>query len=163
MCNPGQLSDRTRIESLSEGGKFAAHRWNNFSKKINEKIENKLKYTTDLSSSPIIETIQYVRAKGFPPTDLMDKNSNYRIFLWSDLLQNSSLENHFISQEKNTDINNIVKDIQRRKPLVANNIKFYIYQFVSDKYSNYQNKFHNKWWKVYFSYVGIDVHRWQKI
>ena len=65
-----------------------------FSNNILEEIDNKIENSQDLSTSPILEFIQYIRSKEFP-SDLMCQASNYNFIIWSDMIQNSDTANHF--------------------------------------------------------------------
>ena len=96
-CNPGDVKDRGLSEKLSKGRIFAQLEWEKFTKDTLYSIESRISTSQDMDTSPILEAIKYVREKEFPPPDLIDPSVNYRILLWSDMIQNSQLSNHFKS------------------------------------------------------------------
>ena len=156
MCHPGDIANRTWEEGLSEGRVLAEKKWRKFTEQITFNIDTKIKGSTELATSPIIETMQYVRNKSFPSSRVINGATNYRIILWSDLLQNSSKENHY----KNLgDIETILK----RKPTDLNEIQLFVFQLASDKYSGYQTTEHTVWWRNFFLAAGADLSGWHKL
>ena len=95
MCHPGDISKRNLLEKISEGESFAKKKWEKFSKDTTREINNKISQTSAISTSPIIETIQFIRSKEFPPPSLINEDLNYNIIIWSDMIQNSEISNHF--------------------------------------------------------------------
>ena len=156
MCHPGNIADRTWEDELSEGAIFAQKKWKKFTDEIMFSIDVKIGASTGTATSPIIETIQYIRAKKFPPPDLMDKKINYRIVLWSDLLQNSSEGNHF------KDLGDF-KAVLRRKPLELSGVDLFVFQLMSEKYSKHQTDEHVAWWRRVFATAKAELNAWEKL
>ena len=156
MCHPGNIADRTWEAELSEGEIFARKKWQKFTEDIISSIDTKIKNSTELPTSPIIETVQYVRNKSFPSSRLINGAVNYRIILWSDLLQNSSEENHYKT------LGNI-ESILKRKPINLDQIQFFVFQLASDKYSKYQTREHVTWWRDFFLAAEADLSGWHKL
>lgn len=157
LCHPGNLNSRTLTDKLNEGEIFARKKWEKFTENILESIEQKIDLSSGLDTSPIIETINYIRQKEFAPPDLLEKNNeNYRLVIWSDLLQNSSIENHF---SKTGD----VEDIYKRFPVELGNIKLNIFNLVSEKYNKKQTKEQKYWWRAFISKSNGKLESWDTI
>ena len=156
MCHPGRLEDRNTSESLSEGAIYAQKKWEAFSTTTLAAIDNKLMSTTSLSSSPILESINYIRSKEFPPPSVISSDDNSRLLIWSDLLENSSEKNHFSSDLKND-------ASYAEYPISLNNVDVSIYYLLSEKYSNHQTKYHKQWWRKFFANAGADLQSWMTI
>ena len=144
LCHPGDIANRTWDEAATEGKFFAQKKWQKFKSGMMSDITKEIDNSTEADTSPIIETIQYVRDKHFPPSDLMDGTTNYRIVLWSDMLQNSKETSHFQTLGDS-------KAVLKRKPLSLDGIDVWIFYLVSEKYSDYQTGEHMTWWREIFS------------
>ena len=156
MCHPGDVKNRTFSDELSEGLIFAQRKWKKFTQETVMIIDAKIDSASLMETSPIIETLQFIRAKEFPPPDLINNAFNYRIVLWSDLLQNSIEATHFSSLGD-------FKDVVRRNPLELSGIQVSIFQFISKKYSQYQTKEHVTWWRKILATAQADLVMWEKI
>lgn len=144
MCHPGDLLNRTTIEKLSQGEIFAKKQWQEFELKMMDHINTKISSAGDMSSSPIYEALQYIRAKEFPPNDVISDNDMYRLMIWSDLIQNSTLENHF----KNiSDPKSFYKD----NPIQFEGIDIELMFLISEKYQSAQNDELVYWWRSIFA------------
>ena len=155
MCHPGDVANRTWEEELSEGAVFARKKWQKFTDDTMLRIDAKIEGSIEADTSPIVETIHYVRNNNFPPPGLMGETRNYRIVLWSDMLQNSSEGNHFKTLDD-------FKDILKRKPLELNGIQFFVFQLISEKYSEHQTDEHVFWWRKVFATANADLNSWDK-
>ena len=156
MCHPGDIANRSVADELSEGAIFAQKKWQKFTSDIITSIENKIDGSKEMSTSPIIEAIQYIRAENFPPPRLMSEASNQRMIIWSDLLQNSSEGNHF---KRLGDYNEILK----QNPTELSGIEVSIFQITSKKYGRYQTNEHTAWWRKLFAKAKADMNMWEKI
>jgi len=150
LCNPGKLSDRSVTETLSQGEIYAQKRWKKFSTDILERVDAKIEASKDKSTSPILEGIKYIRSKEFPPTNLLDANLSYRILIWSDMLQNSSIENHFQNISD-------VREIYKLNPIQLNEIELIVFHLMSKKYSQFQNNAQVAWWRRFFALARANL------
>ena len=96
MCHPGALADRSVVEKLSQGEMFARKQWEEFQQNTLERIDQRIASSQNAATSPIYETLQYIRAEEFPPPTLVSGDDDYSLLIWSDMIQNSSKENHFL-------------------------------------------------------------------
>ena len=144
LCHPGDVNNRAWHEKAREGEVFAQKKWQKFKSEMISGITKEIDNSTEANTSPIMEVIQYVRDKNFPPSDLMDETSNYRIVLWSDMLQNSKEISHFHTLGD-------TEDVSKRKPLKLDGIEVFVFYLISEKYSNYQTGKHMAWWREIFS------------
>ena len=156
MCHPGNTANRSVIDGLSEGEIYARKKWKKFTDDVMQNIENKIGETAEMSTSPIIEAVQFIRAETFPPPRLIDGSINYRLVVWSDLLQNSLEGNHFGKL-------NDYKEALKRNPLELSGIEVSIFQIISKKYNKYQTNEHVAWWRKVFSRANADMRMWEKI
>lgn len=156
MCHPGDSNKRSLTEYLFEGDRFAKKKWEMFSSDTINKIENKIDLTSELSTSPIIETIQYIRSKEFPPPDLITDKNNYRLIIWSDMIQNSRISNHF---NKLDDVEVFFKE----NPFYLNDIKVTVFQVRSKKYKQYQSNEQFMWWRKVFSISQGELVLWEPL
>ena len=144
LCHPGDIANRTWDEKATEGEFFAQRKWQKFKGEMMSDIAKEISNSSGADTSPIIETLQYVRDKHFPPSDLMDAATNYRIVLWSDMLQHSKETSHFQTLGDS-------KAVLKRKPLNLDGVDVWIFYLVSEKYSDYQTGEHMTWWREIFS------------
>ena len=156
MCHPGDISKRSLLEKFSEGESFAKKKWEKFSKDTTTEIDNKISQTSSIGTSPIIETIQFIRSKEFPPPSLINENSNYNLIIWSDMIQNSEISNHF------KQINDY-KKVLRENPLVLNSIKISVFQLMSKKYIKYQTNKQLMWWRKVFASSKASLKLWEPL
>ena len=151
FCNPGKVSERTLSESLSEGEVFARKRWINFSTNMLKAIDQHISASAEKQTSPILETINYVRAeKSFPPPGFLLSKRTYRILLWSDMIQHSSIESHFNGHGN-------IREVYKQNPMNLNGIKVTLFHLSSKKYSSLQTNEHFTWWRRMFFQSGAQL------
>ena len=154
MCHPGDIAKRNLLEKFSEGESFAKKKWEKFSKDTSTEINNKISQTSAIGTSPIIETIQFIRSKEFAPPSLINQNSNYNLIIWSDMIQNSEISNHF------KEINDY-KKVLKENPLILNEIKVSVFQLMSKKYIKYQTDNQLMWWRKVFASSKANLNLWE--
>ena len=85
LCNPGDVNYKTKLEKLkndlTEGEYYAKSKWYKFVGTTLNKINEKLLNGTQSDTSPIIESLLYIRNKEFPPSTLIDDGKNYKIII----------------------------------------------------------------------------------
>ena len=149
-CNPGRLADRTFSDTLTEGELYVRKRWDKFSKDMLSQVEERIQNATDKDTSPILESLKYVREKDFPPAGLISASSSYRILLWSDMIQHSSIENHFEGVGNH-------RDVFKVTPMNLENIELVVFHLTSKKYSQFQTNEQVAWWRRIFALARADL------
>lgn len=147
QCNPGGLSESS---PLTEGRIWAMSRWQGFVNELLDALPAEATLeATDAPISPIIETIQYVRAKEFPSSSELKTSGQTAgtIFIISDMLQNSDKLTHFTQRLP------AVEDSLSKFALDLTGIKIGIRYLKSDKYAHLQQgvRPHFTWWRRFFS------------
>lgn len=144
MCHPGALADRSVVEKLSQGEMFARKQWEEFQQNTLERIDQRIASSQNAATSPIYETLQYIRAEEFPPPTLVSGDDDYSLLIWSDMIQNSSKENHFseISQPE---------AFFKSNPLQMNGINVELMFLLSQKYASSQPDELILWWRKIFA------------
>lgn len=154
MCHPGDVDKRTARERLSEGEIFAQKRWERFSKEVVSSIKSRVDTSGVSPTSPIIETLRFVRSKEFPSADLIGGHANYRLIIWSDMLQNSREESHFQGLGD-------YRQVLKRNPVLLDGIETQVFQLASSRYSKYQTGEHRAWWRKFFALARADMNSWE--
>ena len=158
LCNPGNPSERSHLEKFSEGRLYALNRWNKFSGKVLTTVEEKFKFAEDEDSSPILETISIVRWKEFLPRDLLSdelsSKGRYRIIIWSDMIQHSTIESHYKSHGN-------IRAVMKKNPMELDGITVFVYYLSSRKYSRFQGVKHTFWWRSLLSLAGAELSAWE--
>ena len=156
FCNPGSDSQLSNFDKMNENQILYLRKWNKFSSETIEKIKINIKSERSANTSPIIESLAYIREKEFSPPDILltDKNSN-KILIVSDLIQNSELYNQY-----KEDIE--TKLVFNKKPISFHGIDIYIFFITSEKYKNIQTTKFKNWWLQYFNegISGASMQRW---
>ena len=144
MCHPGALADRSVVEKLSQGEMFARKQWEEFQQNTINRIDQRIASSQDAATSPIYETLQYIRAEEFPPPALLSEDDDYRLLIWSDMIQNSSKENHFrkISEPE---------AFYKSNPLQMDGIEVDLMFLLSQKYASSQPDELIFWWRKIFA------------
>ena len=142
------------IDGFTEGDVAAMVRWSQFSKAIQAAVPREATMKS-AASSPIIETIRYVRNKEFP--GLVDmatagKRRRHSIFLISDLLQNSNLLSHYDSLPA-------VEGLPQSLAVNLSGIDIGVRYLRSRRDSHLQNGEHFAWWRRFFAEAGAPMSR----
>ena len=156
MCHPGDIANKTVTDKLSEGAIFARKKWQKFTDDMMLNIDSKVNSSKEMSTSPIVESIQFIRANDFPPPDLMSEGVKHRLVIWSDFLQNSAEGNHF----KNLDEG---EAFYARNPVDLDLVELTTFYMLSKKYSKHQTKEHKKFWRTFFNKTKADFLLWDTI
>ena len=152
MCSPGDIENKKVMDKMSEGKIISLKKWQNFQNKALNEIESKLSNCASLKTSPIIESLSFVRAQEFNSPELLEKSTNNKIILISDFIQNSGLTSQFKNPEN-------VQEVNKSYPVSLKNISIRMLMLVSNKYSKFQTPEHQSWWRKYFAVTGGDVER----
>ena len=119
-------------------------------------IDTKVNSSKEMSTSPIVESIQFIRANDFPPPDLMNEDVKHKLVIWSDFLQNSAEGNHF----KNLDEG---EAFYARNPVDLDLVELTTFYMLSNKYSKHQTPEHKKFWRDFFSKTKANFLLWDTL
>lgn len=142
-CNPGKPEERSKVEKATEGQIYAAARWLDFNR-IMDEVEKKIATSTPKDTSPIIETIKEIKAKEFPDSDLVSEAGRYRLIIASDFLQNSSTTSHYNGLEN-------VRSVHKKNPIDFGGAEVYFWRLNSKSHLHLQTPKHLKWWREFFA------------
>lgn len=156
MCHPGDVVNRSLNESLSEGEIIASKKWRKFKSDTLTSIEQKIDASSDLATSPLVEAIQFIRSKDFPPPAIINQANDYQFVIWSDMIQNSDQANHFNELGD-------YKSILKNNPIDMMGVSVSVFQLRSKRYSKYQTNEHVAWWRKLFAYAKADLNGWDPI
>lgn len=152
MCSPGDIENKKVIDKMSEGKVITLKKWQNFQNKALKEIENKLSKSITFKTSPIIESLSFVRAKEYNSPELLEESTNNKIIMISDFIQNSELTSQFKALDN-------VQEVNKSYPVSLKNISIRMLMLVSNKYSKFQTPEHQSWWRKYFAITGGDLER----
>ena len=154
QCNPGNPESRDVGDKLTEGEILARIRWLKFTRGVADAFPT---FRKTAPTSPIIETIRYVRRAEFPSTSDL-KSSGKRagvIFIISDLLQNSDRLTHFGDELPP------VENVPAIFALDLTGIDIGLRYLKSDRYADLQQpaRPHFTWWRKFFAIAGSPLNR----
>lgn len=149
MCNPGSPEERGVLGGLTEGETIVMLRWSEFRKKIDQAFPDSLSRLSK-STSPIIETIRYVRNKEFlGAADITSRKGNGdTILIVSDLLQNSDLLSHYRGPLPPT------SSLPQLFALDLTGIEIGVRYLRSKRDGHLQTGNHFAWWRKFFAEAG---------
>lgn len=154
-CNPGNPNDRTIKDSLTEGKILSILKWDEFQKKLLDAFPMAMLEQT-APTSPIIETLKYVRITEFPsPAQLKSSGQNAgSVFIISDMLQNSDKLSHFGDLPPTA-------DVPSQFALDLTGIDIGIRYLKVDRYAHlqYGTRPHIKWWREFFAIAGAPLNK----
>lgn len=127
--------EKRRYEEYNEGIKNMLH-----------KMDEEHNYDT----SPILSALNFIRSEEYS-FDLGE--GEYRIVIFSDMLQNSSLISHFKSLDG-------IDKIPAWLSIKLDGINVDVYQLYSIKYNHRQTDEQKEWWEEYFHYRGVNNLTW---
>ena len=149
MCNPGSPEDRGLGDGLTEGEVAVMVRWSQFGKAMREAFPDSMGRSST-PTSPIIESIRYVRNKEFPgATDIASgKGRGGAILIVSDLLQNSDLLSHYSGPLPP------VSGLPQSLALDLSGIDIGVCYLRSKRDGHLQTGEHFAWWREFFAEAG---------
>ncbi len=154
QCNPGNPESRSIQNRLTEGEILAQIRWLKFTDELANVFREKALQTT-APTSPLIETIRYVRRAKFPSSSELRASGQTAgvIFIISDMIQNSDKLTHF-SEELPA-----VENVPVEFALDLTGIEIGIRYLKSDRYVELQRPRHFTWWRKFFAIAGSPLNR----
>lgn len=142
-CSPG---DETETNALTEGQVISRKKWQGFISGISNAIEAEFQNRSDLNRSFILESIAYVRAKEFPPSEkILDTSQLHKLVIVSNFLQNSGLQSHYNSEYKGVNV------VHMEHPISLTGIDVYGLFLAHPDYVERQKPELLAWWRTYFS------------
>ena len=149
MCNPGSPEDRGPVDGFTEGEVAVMVRWSQFSKAMRGAFPDSVSQAS-APTSPIIETIRYVRNKEFPgPVEMANgKRRGDAILIISDLLQNSDLLSHYRRPLPPVD------GLPQSLALNLSGIEIGVRYLRSKRDAHLQNGEHFAWWRKFLDEAG---------
>lgn len=147
LCHPGTPEERTPVEEMHVGERLAIRRWEKFSKDIDKKVTSRLKNVSELSQSPILESIEIIRERHFSHLNPDSSAKNHKLVIWSDMVQHTDKTDHFKGLED-------VKLVRGRYSIALTGVDIIIFYMRSEKYAEQQGNEHFYWWRKLFSLTG---------
>ena len=154
MCNPGSPEDRRAIDGFTEGDVAAMVRWSQFANAMRSVVPKEARQES-APSSPIIETVRYVRNKEFPGAADMRRQSEtprHAILVVSDLLQNSDLVSHYAGLPA-------VDGLPQSLAVDLTGIDIGVRYLRSQRDAHLQTGEHFAWWRRFFTEAGAPMSR----
>ena len=154
MCNPGSPEDRGPVDGFTEGEVAVMVRWSQFTKAMRNAFPDSVSRSST-PTSPIIETIRYVRNKEFPgPVEIAsDKRRGDAILIISDLLQNSDLLSHYRGPLPPVD------GLPQSLALNLSGIEVGVRYLRSKRDGRLQTGEHFEWWRTFVAEAGGQMTR----
>ena len=150
MCHPGDLENRSVVEKLSQGEIFARKNWIKFHSEVLGSIKSNIAKKEEMGTSPIIETIKFLREKEFDPPGILSSQTENRFIIWSDMLQNSREVSHFLDLSD-------VRDTFKQNKVDMRYVETIIFHIISTKYSEHQTNEQVAWWRKFFALARADL------
>lgn len=142
VCNPGNPKDRTVTDNLTSGVVEARRRWRAFLLRIRSALP-RLEQQVESAQSPLLESIAVVAARHIPSLGVEQRKPT-RLFLFSDMLQNSGRLSHYKS----------LPDMKRFKSMLGYSematdlagVKVYLFYVRRAGLEHLQTHKHYYWW-----------------
>ena len=153
MCNPGSPQDRKPTAVFTEGDVTAKMRWLKFKERLDAALP-KEPGGKSLATSPIIETIRFVRNEEFPRAVDMgnthQEESRYTLIVVSDLLQNTAQVSHYDGLPA-------VEGLPQSMAISLSGIDVSVRYLRSQRDGRLQNGEHFAWWRRFFAEAGAPM------
>ena len=140
-CSPGHPDE---CNVFTEGSIACRLRWSEYLERLQGAFST-ASGGASAPSSPIIETIRHVRNKEFPRPPDMDQSTRHRLWIVSDMLQNSGLVSHY---------DRPFPDVQGLPERLAVDLKGFdicVRYLHSTRDAHLQTGEHFAWWRSFFS------------
>lgn len=156
QCNPGDPASRDVRDQLTQGEIWAKSRWLKFTQELKNSFP-KEGFQRTSPTSPIIETIRYVRRAEFPSSSELKESGRKAgvIFIVSDMLQNSDRLSHFEDELPTA------SDMPSAFALDLTGIDIGVRYLKHDQYVRWQQgaRPHFTWWRKFFAAAGSPLNR----
>ncbi len=156
-CSPGNVDE---VDRLNQAANRVQAQWRKFSLDMISRVDEKISNVDPLSESYIVESLAYIRAKEFPPSDqILKSDQKLSIVIISDFLQSSPLFSHYNSQPL------AAAELHQQFPILLNGIEIDALYVSNRKYLKYQSPELLTWWREYFSegITGSNLKSWRAL
>lgn len=142
VCNPGNPKDRTLVDNLISGGVNPRAMWQRFERLRKQALHNIIEQA-DSKRSPILESIAVLAARHIPSLSRTQRKP-IRLYLFSDMLQNSKLLSHYKPLPKMEKFQSLTGYSEMESDLT--NTKIWIFYIRRSGLENVQTNEHYYWW-----------------
>lgn len=142
VCNPGNPKDRTVTDNLTSGVVEARRRWRAFLLRIRSALP-RLEQQVESAQSPLLESIAVVAARHIPSLGVEQRKST-RLFLFSDMLQNSDRLSHYKSLPNMAQFKSMVGYSEMDSDLAG--VEVYLFYVRRPGLEHLQTPKHYYWW-----------------
>ena len=153
ICNPGNIETASTSEKLNQNARAFKIKWDNFLTELQTALDEVAQQTTN-ESSPISEALDYATSNSLPPIEMtLDNPRDYRVFIVSDMLQNTSKLSVFGSPGINQD--------SKIDHALLYGGETYVFNLKSDKYNDKQTSGLLLFWEQTFDKAGSRLMTWE--
>lgn len=142
VCNPGNPKDRTVADNLTSGVVDARRMWRAFQLRIRKALP-RLSQQTESAQSPLLESIAVAAARHIPNLGVGQRKPT-RLFLFSDMLQNSGRLSHYKSLPSMQQFKSMVGHSEMDGDLTG--VEVYLFYVRRVGLEHLQTPEHYYWW-----------------
>ena len=151
VCNPGNPKDRTTLDNLTSGVVEARRRWRAFELRRRRALP-RLDEQVAGEQSPLLESVAIVTARHIPSLGVGQQRKPTRLFLFSDMLQNSNRLSHYRSLPSMKEFRALVGYSEMDSDLTDVNVRLYYVRRAG--FENLQTPEHYYWWTTAIELFG---------
>jgi len=153
VCNPGNIQTASTSEKLNQNVRVFNIKWESFLSELQTALDEVAQQNTN-KSSPITETLDYVTSSSLPPIETtIDRRIDYRVFIVSDMLQNSANLSVFGSP-------GIDQNSKIEHALLYGGVT-YVFNLTSEKYKDKQTRELYLFWERTLDRAGSRLMDWE--
>jgi len=142
VCNPGNPKDRTVADNLTGGVVEPRRRWRAFQLRIRKALP-RLNQQVESAQSPLLESLAVVAARHIPSLGVGQRKPT-RLFLFSDMLQNSGRLSHYKSLPNMKQFKSMVGHSEMDSDLT--DVEVYLFYVRRAGLERLQTPKHYYWW-----------------
>jgi hypothetical protein len=153
ICNPGNIETASTSEKLNQNARVFNIKWESFLSELQRALDEVAQQNTN-QSSPITETLDYITSSSLPPIEAtLDSPRDYRVFIVSDMLQNSTSLSVFSSL-------GVSQDSKIEHALLYGG-ETYVFNLKSEKYKDKQTGELLLFWEQTIDGAGSRLMAWE--
>jgi len=142
VCNPGNPKDRTVADNLTSGVVDARRMWRAFQLRIRKALPRR-EQQTESARSPLLESIAVAAARHIPNLGIGQRRPT-RLYLFSDMLQNSDRLSHYKSLPSMQQFKSMVGHSEMDGDLAG--VEVYLFYVRRSGLEHLQTPEHYYWW-----------------
>jgi len=142
VCNPGNPEDRTVADNLTSGVVEARRRWRAFQLRLRSALPRR-DQQTESAQSPLLESLAVVAARHIPSLGVGQRKPT-RLFLFSDMLQNSGRLSHYKSLPNMAQFKSMVGHSEMDSDLTG--VEVHLFYVRRAGLEHLQTPKHYYWW-----------------